>query len=171
MNLFILHKLPKKCAKYYFDSHVIKIILEAVQLLCTAKQLLDPDIDYTQCEKIYKVTHKNHPVSIWVRTSAENWQWTCSLVEALHDEWRYRYNHPDTKFHGSYNVFAWLRDNPPTQFINSDPALTTFAKAMPETYKSIVDPIAAYRAYYRGEEKAKLAKWRKREVPSWWTQA
>ena len=33
VNLFYLDNDPKKCAKYYCDKHVIKIIVEILQIL------------------------------------------------------------------------------------------------------------------------------------------
>lgn len=36
MNIFYLDQDPKLCAQYHADKHVIKMILESAQLLCTA---------------------------------------------------------------------------------------------------------------------------------------
>jgi hypothetical protein len=170
MNLFILHKSPRLCARYYFNSHVIKIILEAVQMLYAAKAILDPNVDYSAAPtaasgKQYKITHRNHPVTIWVRTSKANWDWTCELVEALIDEWHYRYQHD--KVHGCYPIFKWLQAHPPTN--DSFPAigLGEFAQAMPDEYKVPGKPIAAYRKYYRSPMKAHIAQWKNRSVPHW----
>ena len=41
MNLFILSLNPEEIAKYMMDKHIAKIILEAVQMLCSAKRLID----------------------------------------------------------------------------------------------------------------------------------
>jgi hypothetical protein len=46
--------------------------------------------------------------------------------------------------------------------------LTRFALAMPNEYKTD-DPIESYRNYYQGKEKQRLASWKKREVPYWYT--
>jgi hypothetical protein len=43
MNLFILSLNFQECAEYLFDKHVSKILLEAVQMLCTTIQVIDPD--------------------------------------------------------------------------------------------------------------------------------
>ena len=161
MNLFILSLNPIECASMMMDKHVVKIILEAIQMLCSAKRLLDPDDPI--CERLYKVAHKNHPVTIWVRSSLENYNWTLDLVDAMHKEWQYRYNH--SKIHKSYVIALMLRENPPKDFSYS--GLTAFAKAMPEEYKCIEDPIEAYRQYYKSEEKRRIASWKKREKPEW----
>ena len=152
---------PVECASMMMDKHVVKIILEAVQMLCTAKRLLDPDDPI--CEKLYKMCHKNHPVTIWVRSSLENYIWTLDLIDAMHAEWQYRYDH--NKIHKSYEVAILLRENPPRNFDKK--GLTPFAKAMPEIYKQIEDPVEAYKKYYLSEEKRKIATWKKRVKPDW----
>ena len=73
-----------------FDKHVSKIILEAAQMLSTAINIIEPEHNLNT----YKTCHINHPVSIWVRTSLENFMWTIDLVEAMHNEWKYRNDHP-----------------------------------------------------------------------------
>ena len=113
MNLFILSLIQREIAEYMMDKHVSKILLEAVQMLCSAKRILDPEDEETN-SCLYKMAHKNHPVTIWVRTSLANYMWTLDLVEELHKEWRYRYDHPDTKFHKSYLVAQILRSNLPS---------------------------------------------------------
>ena len=88
MNLFILSLIPTEAAEAYMDKHVSKILLEAVQMLCTAMRVLVPDTPIK--DALYKQAHLNHPVSIWVRESRDNFIWTLDLVEALHEEWRFR---------------------------------------------------------------------------------
>ena len=111
MNLFILSLFQKEIAEWMFDKHIVKIILEAVQMLCTAKLLLDTDDSSN--DKLYKISHKNHPVSLWVRKSYKNYLWTLILVNEMHNEWRYRFNHPLTKFHKSFLVAVHLLKNKP----------------------------------------------------------
>jgi len=163
MNLFILSKSCKECAEFMYDKHIVKIILEAVQMLCTAKLLLDPPTDGTE---LYKISHKNHPVSIWIRESFENYIWTLELVEAMHTEWKYRYGHPENVEHKSYKVAKYLAQHSPPESCFPKKGLTTFALAMPEIYKC-EDPIESYRKYYKSPEKIRLASWKKREPPSW----
>jgi hypothetical protein len=165
MNLFILSMCVKECAEYMFDKHIYKIILEAVQMLCTAKQLLEPE--YENNIKLYKMCHKNHPVTIWIRTSLDNYMWTISLVESMHEEWKYRYNHPTEKMHSSFLVAMYLKEHAPPVSAFPQSGLTKFALAMPDKYK-VEDPIQSYRNYYRGEEKRRLASWKKRGFPPWW---
>lgn len=164
MNLFILSWIQREIAEYMMDKHVAKILLEAVQMLCSAKRVLDPEDKIN--DKLYKLAHKNHPVTIWCRTSKENFIWTLDLVDELHKEWRYRYGHPETKVHKSYTVALLLRENMPTLF--PEEGLTRFALAMPDEYKCH-DPIESYRKYYMSPEKQKIASWKKnRSRPEWY---
>ena len=162
MNLFILSLLQWEIAQSMIDKHVSKILLEAVQMLCTAKRVIDPE----DVDGLYKMAHKNHPVTVWCRKSRANFIWTLDLVDELHKEWRFRYGHPETKFHKSYLVAMILRENMPSKFEEEE--LTPFALAMPEEYKTD-DPVESYRNYYMSEEKRKIATWNKRrEKPVWY---
>jgi hypothetical protein len=166
MNLFILSLIQKEIAQFMMDKHLHKILLEAVQMLCSAKRILDPDDEIN--DKLYKLAHKNHPVTIWCRTSRENFIWVLDLVEELHIEWRFRYGHPKTKFHKSYLVSLILRENIPREARFDTEGLTPFALAMPVQYKTD-DPVLSYRNYYMSEEKQKIASWKKkREKPEWY---
>lgn len=166
MNLFILSLIPREIAIYMMDKHVSKILLEAVQMLCTAKRILDPEDSIN--ETLYKIAHKNHPVTIWCRKSKNNYCWALELVEELHREWRFRYGHPDTKFHKSYLVAMKLRENMPPDESFEEQELTPFALAMPDEFKTS-DPVESYRNYYMSEEKQRIASWKKkREKPEWY---
>jgi len=166
MNLFILSLIQREIAQYMMDKHVSKILLEAVQMLCSAKRILSPDDEIN--DRIYKLAHKNHPVTIWCRKSKANFIWTLDLVDELHNEWRFRYGHPETKFHKSYLVALLLRENIPRDEAFEEEGLTPFALAMPVQFKS-EDPVESYRNYYMSEEKKKIASWNKcREKPEWY---
>jgi hypothetical protein len=168
MNLFILSRDPVEAAEEMMDKHVVKILLEAVQMLCAAKRHLDPAAPEEVLSKLYRITHINHPVTIWCRTSRANFLWTLDLVDALHNEWRYRYNHPGTKTHKAYSVALILRANVPSADMFPTRGITPFALAMPEQYKDPEgDAIRSYRAYYRSPEKRKIASWKRRAAPSW----
>ena len=166
MNLFILSLIQREIAQFMMDKHVSKILLEAVQMLCSAKRILDPDDKVN--EQIYKLAHKNHPVTIWCRKSQANFIWTLDLIEELHNEWRFRYGHPETKFHKSYLMACILRENIPSYDKFEFEGVTPFALAMPNEYKSD-DAVESYRNYYMSEEKQKIASWKKgRERPEWY---
>jgi hypothetical protein len=174
MNLFILSLDPARAAEEMMDKHVNKILLEAVQMLCTAMRVLEPELPEAIANSLYKLAHKNHPVTIWCRTSRANFIWTLDLVDALHAEWKYRYGHPETKIHKSYQVAQILRANIPADdkfpCAESSHTVTPFALAMPDQYKDPEgDAIKSYRAYYMSPEKRRIATWAKRRsAPAWW---
>jgi hypothetical protein len=169
MNLFILSLIQREIAQYMMDKHVSKILLEAVQMLCSAKRLLDPDDHVCVNDRIYKLAHKNHPVTIWCRKTKANFLWVLELIEEIHKEWRFRYGHPETKFHKAYLVGVILKENVPRDDKFQEEGLTPFALAMPDQYKTS-DPVESYRNYYMSEEKQKIATWKKkREKPEWYT--
>ncbi len=166
MNLFILSLIQKEIAQYMMDKHISKILLEAVQMLCSAKRVLTPADESN--EKLYKMAHKNHPVTIWCRTSKANFVWTLDLVDEMHAEWKYRYAHPESKQHKSYLIAQYLREHMPSDESFEKEGLTQFALAMPDQYKT-EDPVESYRNYYMSEEKQKIASWKKlREKPEWY---
>jgi hypothetical protein len=173
MNLFILSLDPARAAEEMMDKHVNKILLEAVQMLSTAMRVLTPEIPEDLSNSIYKLAHKNHPVTIWCRTSRANFIWTLDLADALHAEWKYRYGHPETKIHKSYLVAQILRANIPADDKFPRPeseGVTPFALAMPDQYKDPEgDAVKSYRAYYMSPEKRRIASWTKRRsAPAWW---
>lgn len=169
MNLFILSLIQREIAQFMMDKHVSKILLEAVQMLCSAKRIIDPDAEIN--DHLYKIAHKNHPVTIWCRKSRANFIWTLDLVDELHNEWKYRYGHPESKIHKSYEVALLLRANIPHDSCFETTGLTKFALAMPDEYKSD-DPVESYRRYYMSPEKQEIASWNKRrEKPDWYRNA
>ena len=151
MNIFILDTDIKKCAESHCDKHVIKMILESVQMLSTVCRQSGLDIGY-------KPTHPHHPCTIWVSKSLSNWVWLRHLTSYLNEEYRYRYNKKQN--HKSYDLANIL----PLPNI-PDIGLTPFAQAMPEQYKN-KNAVIAYRKYYLNE-KTNLLKWTKRIQPQW----
>jgi len=103
MNIFILDLDVKKCAQYHVDKHVVKMILETAQLLCGVHHVTDQVTDQVP----YKLSHKNHPCSIWARESLSNYLYLCELGLELCNEYTYRYG----KRHKSQDVIEWCLTN------------------------------------------------------------
>lgn len=159
MNIFALDQSPKLSATYHTDKHVVKMILESAQMLSTAHRIIEGDTISKEKDAIlYKVAHKNHPCSIWVRASLENYMWLYELYDALLEEYTYRFG----KTHLSSTLKQELSKAP-----NGIPSLglTNFAQAMPDYCKK-VSGVNAYRFYYF-VEKGHLFHWTKRDVPDW----
>ena len=68
MNIFYLHRDPVAAAQMQCDKHVVKMILESAQMLSTAHRVLDGDT-YADLRGMYKLAHKNHPSTRWVRSN------------------------------------------------------------------------------------------------------
>lgn len=152
MNIFFLDEDISLCAQYHCDAHVVKMILESTQMLCTV--LHQQGIDAP-----YRPTHQHHPCVIWAGESLDNWCWLKTLVAELNNEYQYRFDHDEA--HQSATV-AMTLPLPPLDEIG----ITERPQAMPDKYKVPGDPVAAYRRFYLAE-KYHLLKYTKREVPEW----
>jgi len=158
MNIFILDWDVKKCAQYHNDKHVVKMILETAQLLCGVHHMTDQANDQANDQVPYRLSHKNHPCSIWARKSLTNYLYLAELGLELCKEYTFRYG----KRHKSQDVIEWCIENKPSI---KDIGFTEPAKAMPEEYK-VDDVVQSYRNYYNGA-KVSFSKWKNREIPKW----
>lgn len=154
MNIFVLDTDPRTCARYHCDKHVIKMILESAQLLCTARRMYNE-------EAPYKATHVNHPCSKWVRESKANYIWLFTLMHHLNDEYRSRYQ--KTRNHLSYEKMIPYH-TPPLKMPGTH--LTPWRQCMPTQYHCD-KVVEAYRTYYI-HEKNRFAKWTCVDNPPWW---
>lgn len=151
MNIFYLDSDINQCARYHCDKHVVKMILESAQILCSVLWI-------HQIKAPYKPTHLNHPCVIWANESLSNWLWLKKLAYALNEEYKYRFNHNSN--HKSYEVISIL-EIPPLL----DCGLTKRPQVFPDEFKQ-EDPVKAYRQYYK-INKQHLGQWTKRDMPDW----
>ena len=154
MNIFILDSNPKTAATMLCDKHVVKMIVETAQMLCTASSKLGHDVPY-------KPTHKKHPCTLWAGESRSNWNWLIDHGIEMCNEYTRRYG----RIHKTQTIIEWCKSSKvgPVE----DIGLTPFKLAMPEQYKCD-DPVKSYRNYYICE-KYRFAKW-KTSPPLWWPQ-
>lgn len=192
MNIFVLSLLFSENAQFHCDAHVVKMPLESCQMLCSAHHVLasenkarSPNASTPTTINVYtppyKLAHKNHPCSKWVRESLENYVWLCKLAKALCIEYTHRYG----RVHACEKVVDELARNHPSTIESK--GLTPFAQAMPDAYKCNSNSnndnegkeeeesnaaVRAYREYYYFE-KRRLFKWcgnkkhGSRAKPSW----
>ena len=106
-----------------------------------------------------KGAFRNHPCTIWARSSLDNYEWTHCYGNALGEEYRYRYG----KQHKSVTVINELPDIVKMERVG----FTTFGLAMPDVLKDYDNPIQSYRDYYH-LDKGTFASWTGRERPPWW---
>jgi hypothetical protein len=116
MNIFILDESPVLAARVQHDRHVIKMSLEACQMLSVACRMDGPIRDAflsaglpnkAEIEQfnllgaavpdtfdesqLYKITHQNHPASIWTREHPANFIWLAIHLDALMEEAHHRW--------------------------------------------------------------------------------
>jgi hypothetical protein len=149
MNLFILHEEPEIAAEYHCDKHVVKMIIEASQILSTVmhnKGLTGP----------YKPTHANHPCTLWAAESKLNFSWVLRYQRQLGVEFTRRYykKHKCSELSFKFPDFIKFEQTP-------------FVQCMPTKHKIENDPVTAYRNYYLAEKRY-FAKWKLGNIPSWW---
>lgn len=190
MNIFVLSINPREAAEAHGDKHVIKMLLEACQMLYTAhwltihpellnerspvkvakahKMLPVPEHMLTapkrKCadEQGYRPAHVHHPCTIWVRQCLGNYMWTVDLALALADEYEYRW---PGKTHSCKAHAQWLKANIPAGI--SPRERNGFAVAMDDVYRVKGDPLSSYIQYYKSAKKDKnLTVYTRRKAPS-----
>ena len=82
MNIFFLSLDPEACAKLYCDQHVIKILLEIVQMLYTAWHF-SGGTDWNNKSRTLRGYKVAHPMCLWVRSSKEAYNFATDLGLAL----------------------------------------------------------------------------------------
>lgn len=180
MNVFYLNDDPVKCAQEHCDKHVVKMIIEYAQLMSTAHRMLDGELyvdktannrrikrwrlsDRHNEETLYKASHVNHPSAIWARQSTENYKWLYNLWLDLCSEYTHRYGKEHLTWTKLMIPLGYSPKNLPKG------SMTPIPQAMPDHCK-MPHAIDAYRNYYI-KEKARFAKWTKRQIPEWFNNA
>ena len=158
MNIFILDDQISNIPALMSDQHVIKMILESCQILCTVHHTHNtPNVPY-------KKTHQNHPCVVWAAESSYNYNYVLELAQALSDEYTFRFG----KRHKSQDVIDWLNANT----LNIEYSeMTQHVQCVPDDYIHR-DPVKAYRDYYTKKYndfkdfKRKAMRFTKRDVPN-----
>ena len=152
MNIFYLSRCPKKAAKLMCDKHVVKMILESAQMLCTAHHINGSMLTK---DEIYKPAYVNHPSTKWARESMEQYEWLYKHFCELCKEYTHRYH----KTHATEKIINDLYDVCKGNYMKK----TEPPQCMPDKYKS-KSYVQAYRNYYIGDKK-RLAKYTNRKPP------
>lgn len=100
MNLFVTNPNPRLSAIVLPDKHIVKMPLEACQVVSTVFS----ERGWTPLTRIdgepYKPTHKNHPVCLWAGEAPGNLAWIIDHALWLCTEFEERFN----KEHGCRNA-------------------------------------------------------------------
>ncbi len=160
VNAFWLDRDLDQAAAWHVDSHVTSALLECSMVLTTALDLRD----YPDDEDLY-VTHENHPLTRWAAESLANWEYLYDYVEAVHDEWLFRWDHDPEDCHGCWEVVRSL--DPDTVASLDWPSEERTDPPQVTGEWSAEDYVDAYRIYY-ANEKRHLFEWSGgREEPPW----
>ena len=142
MNIFYLHQDPVKAAEYQYNKHVVKMVLESAQILCTVHhKYMGEDADVP-----YKSTHKNHPSTLWAGQSAQNYEWLYRHFVALCEEYKKRYG----KEHLSYTKCKDKVNMLPGGMLET--GLTEMPQCMPDEYKDDCSVQAYWNYYIHGKK-------------------
>ena len=153
MNIFYLDKDPYKAAEVQYNKHVVKMILESAQMLCTAHHHYDNGHNVP-----YKKAHYNHPSTIWCRQNKNQYRWLYNHMLGLSDEYTARYNKKHLTIIKCKEALSKYPPNIPDGKFKEPP------QCMPEDVKVQNDSISAYHKYYANYKKD-FAVWTDRPVP------
>ena len=147
MNIFYLDRDPVKAAEVQYDKHVVKMILESAQILCTAHHHYAELLGYDNSYIPYKKAHYNHPSTVWTRQNSRNYYWLFNHMIALGNEYTKRYG----KKHLSITkCFEVLQNCPLGMPLGG--SFTEPPQCMPDQYKVDGDSLTAYWNYYENEK-------------------
>tara|TARA_R100000231_G_scaffold28230_1_gene25046 strand:+ start:302 stop:775 length:474 start_codon:yes stop_codon:yes gene_type:complete len=145
MNIFYLDKCPKKSAQLQYNKHVVKMILESAQMLCTAHRYYGND------NVPYKTAHLNHPSSVWCRENYHQYVWLFQHMMHLGDEYTKRYNKTHKSITKCWEFLCHTPPNIPKGTFTQPP------QCMPDEYKDKCS-IQAYWNYYIAEKHSVASK-------------
>ena len=135
MNIFYISTNPVRAAQMQCDKHVVKMILESAQMLCTAHH------EYGNHDVPYKPSHRNHPSTVYARSGLKQYNWLYRHFAALSDEYTLRYG----KVHLTWQKCADALIEPPMGI--PDIEWTDPPQCMPDECKR-ASSLDAYRVYY-----------------------
>lgn len=153
MNIFVSDTDPVLAAQALDDKRVVKMVLETAQIISAVAHRYGVDDSW------YKLTHANHPCTLWAGDRDSNLIWLVEHGEALSAEYTKRFS----KTHASsaviqrgYGLAATLPVGANTPFANCTPH-----KDMPV--------VQAYRTYLDDKWKAdkRQPKWTVTGPPQW----
>ncbi len=166
MNIFFLADNSQDAATMHCDKHVVKMIIETAQILSTNTRLAGDPYGY-------KITHQNHPATVWARQTLANTMWLAHLGTALCEEYTYRYG----KVHATQGLLHEFRARAVNAWDTASfdqRTYTTPPTCMPPEYRSTTEGmsgvIESYRNYYLGAKQNMLT-YTGRTIPSWITDA
>jgi hypothetical protein len=167
MNIFYTNVVPDVAARELPDKHIVKMPVEAVQMLVSACNRWGVDHGVlTKAGTVHQGGYSNHPCTLWAGECRSNFHWTLAWGKALCEEYTKRYG----KRHFAEGQIDTLSDWSIRQTLPINGGhMTTPALAMPDECKT-TDPVESYKNCIRAKvaEKPKSFVWAKgTDAPSW----
>lgn len=158
MNIFIPDPDPCLSAVQLADKHIVKMVTETAQILCTALAERGAAI-----EGLYRPTHRKHPCVVWAGATRADFDWAVAHGLALATEYTHRYG----RTHGSMSMIERARTY---RHLIPEGPLRPFALAMDTDLQDNLDPHGSYRRYLCRKYTAwgNGAKWTRRDPPAWY---
>lgn len=163
MNIFYLSYDVKECAKWHMDKHVVKMILEYAQILCTSHRIIDNiNENHILNNILYKKTHVKHPSVLWTMKCEENYKWLYNLLYELIQVYKNRYNKLEHKTERLLQYLIILPIN-----INKDIKFSSPPLTIKDESKISKCHMECYRYCYKTEKKH--LGWKNiQDIPEWY---
>lgn len=160
MNIFWLHPDPDTSARWMLESHIVKMPIEAAQMLSWAHIHANPDMINVTKKVVgdsgfyisnYNKNHWNNSCTKWVRESIDNYFELQVYFLSMVEEYKRRYADNVLKDPSKPKVFTkqwhYLQHVPDLPDIGPTPKPKAF-KHFPQ-FLDIPDIYTAYRTYYK----------------------
>lgn len=171
MNIFATDDCPTASAINLCDAHLRKMLIETGQIMRAVLDRHGVDkelVPLTSKGTRWRVTHKNHPSTIWAGDDYQNYGWVATHALAMIAEYKRRFG----KVHAcSQALFDMAQPSVWMRLLPNDPSrrgLDNLPMAMPDEYKTD-DPVEAYRTYYISKQYTMgvAMKWTNCDPPVW----
>ena len=173
MNLFATDECPVLSARALDDKRVGKLLMEANQMLSLAVKI-HGHLHFTPLDEgpgrlCSGFAHRNHPVSIWVRKTRGNFDWTAAHARALAAEFEHRFGKEHASSYRTDYITRFDKHIPEGDL---QPFQNSARNASLGIDFSWIDPVTeAYRQYLltRWPGDTHAPKWTNRGVPTWFS--
>ena len=154
------------------DAHLRKMLIETGQIMRAVLErwgIEKENVPLTSKGTRWRVTHRNHPSTLWAGDDYQNYGWVATHALAMVAEYKRRFGKVHACSRALYDMALpslWMRLAPPGDPTNR--GLDNLPMAMPDEYKTD-DPIEAYREYYISKQYTMgvAMKWTNCDPPSW----
>ena len=159
MNIFAIEGNEETGVIDWYESGRSQDNLRTVKMVLETTQLLSSAMHLNGMQGCYKLTHANHPSTLWTKESSANWQNLFVHGMALLQEYEERFG----RVHKCRDLMLGMEKNVDfSKFPTSEP--TPLKMAMPDEFRVEGNPVKSYRDYFSSKEKIRYPADR---VPMW----